>query len=224
MSGGWCRANRPRSSPSVGPDMRPEWNDKRLIDYVAQALSDLSGSIISVPATGPNDAAAIAILNARHDQERKATLAKYELAKSPFESNPVYKTVTWEETESECIALAEKGNYKPLFYLLLSPAARSALKESTWHLIVGIGTGKHKRPKKPPKQTNAERFNRNPVHQAAYLAPVVMRMLSSWFPEQKESVIKGRAIEIVADIKSVRESTLIEYLRRPKRDRHRLSD
>jgi hypothetical protein len=57
--------------------MHPEWNDERLIDYVAQALTDLShgGSIISVPATGPNDAAAIAILNERRDQERKARLA-----------------------------------------------------------------------------------------------------------------------------------------------------
>jgi hypothetical protein len=131
------------------------------------------------------------------------------------------------ETESECVALAEKGNYKPLFYLLLSPAARSALKESTWRLIVDIGAGKHKRPKKPPKQTNAqtnaERFNRNPVHQAAYLVPVVMRMLSSWFPEQKESVIKGRAIEIVADITSVRESTTADGARRSQkqhRSRH----
>jgi hypothetical protein len=209
--------------------MHPDWNDKRaLIDYVAQALTDLSGggSIISVAATGPNDAAAHAVLNERRDQERKATLAKYGLAKSPFESNPVYKTATWEETESECIALAEKGNYKRLFYLLLSPAARSALKESTWRLIVDIGTGKHKRPKNAPKLTDAERFNSRDdgrTHRAAYLAPVVMRVLRAWHPEQKRNAIKARATEIVVDIMSIDKSTLNDYLRRPKRDRRRLS-
>ena len=100
------------------------------------------------------------------------------------------------------------------------------MKESTWRLIVDIGTGKHKRPKNAPKLTDAERFNSRDdgrTHRAAYLAPVVMRVLRAWHPEQKRNAIKARATEIVVDIMSIDKSTLNDYLRRPKRDRRRLS-
>jgi hypothetical protein len=229
-------------------------DEKAQIAAVGEALLDLSyaaGSIRSVPATGPADIAAIKELNKRRDQKREAVLAKYELAEWPFMPSrkeilkalglpetasdeemrkaiadlpPDPDSSTWEELESERVSMAKNGNYNPLLNLLRSPIARATLKESTWHLIADVGIGKHKRPKRRPKLTDAQRFNRNRGHRAAYLVPVIMRMLRAWYPDQKESAIKERAITIAAAITSVQESTLINHLRRPKHDPHRLSD
>ena len=140
--------------------MRPAWNDEEaLIDYVVQAILDLSRGgdpIPPVKATGPTDAAAHAVLNERRDHQRKAVLDKYGLTESPFRSEP--KLIGWDELESELVPIAESGNYAPLFRLLRIPAARAALKESTWQLIVAIGSRQHK-PKGRRRQTKAERFN-----------------------------------------------------------------
>jgi hypothetical protein len=195
--------------------MRPDWNNKRaLVEYVVQLIADL-GQHIDVPATGSTDAVAIALVAAR----RQAVLVKYGLTKSPFESATRFSS--WVELESELVPIAESGNYPPLFRLLVFPDARAAFKESTWRLISEIGTGRHKRPAHASRQTDAERFNRYRVHQAAYLIPVTMRMLRVWYPAQKDHAIKKRAIEIVANIYQIRDSTLIEHMRRPTEGRRR---
>jgi hypothetical protein len=204
--------------------MPPGWNDTReLIAYVEQALVDLGsgGSILSEPATGPEDMATIVRLEERRSQERKAVLAKYGLIESPFQSDPQY--ATWKELEGELVPIAKSGNYAPLFRLLQIPAARAELDESTWGLLSDIGAGRYKRSKRRRQLTDAERFNKYRVHQATYLVPVITRMLRVWYPKRKRRVIKARAIEVtVAIVTEVRESTLTDQLRRGKRDRRRL--
>ena len=209
--------------------MRPAWNDEEaLIDYVVQAILDLSRGgdpIPPVKATGPTDAAAHAVLNERRDHQRKAVLDKYGLTESPFRSEP--KLIGWDELESELVPIAESGNYAPLFRLLRIPAARAALKESTWQLIVAIGSRQHK-PKGRRRQTKAERFNSRDsgrIHRAEYLVSIIYRLLSAWYPKQTEADHRDQALKIAAAIHGIKsDETLRTHLKRPKGDRHRLVD
>ncbi len=194
----------------------PAWNDEReLIGYVVQAITDLTSWGTVVPAHGPTNVAAHAVLATRHDEQRKATLAKYGLSRSPFRSVPQYSEA---DLEAEAVALGKRGNYLRLAIL---DRIRWPFRLSTAQLIADIKAGRHKRTHRPPL-TDAQRFNQTPIHQAAYLYPIVVRMLAEWYPAQPIGTINERAMAIVVDIKQVSSETLRIYLRRSKRDRRRL--
>lgn len=74
-----------------------------------------------------------------------------------------------------------------------------------------------------PPMTEQQRRARYPVHDAAALALKIEAWLRESYPDQPAGEIRDLAIEVAARRKGVAEQTIINHLRRSKRDRHRIS-
>jgi hypothetical protein len=198
----------------------PAWkDDTALVDYVNEAITALlsdpgiSGAEYEVPAI-PRSIAADWLVKAMEYKPVKFGLETYRFI------------------ESEAVDAAIKGgNYKPLAWLLdpknplnnqrMEPALRSTLAPTTLALIADIVSGRRKRPKRRPRQTERERRVNNPIHDAADEVPGVEGMLRKWYPDQTAKDVYDRALYVVASRHRVNLEALNTYLERSKGDHRR---
>jgi hypothetical protein len=105
------------------------------------------------------------------------------------------------------------------------------LSPSTWSLIAQFLTGERSlrtgrlkgergRPTLSPEKRRAE----SPVHDAAEEVDAIRAILRRlYYPDQSSSQIRDRAMEITAQRNGVELDTLVNYLKRPRKDRRRLT-
>jgi hypothetical protein len=128
-----------------------------------------------------------------------------------------------------------KSNVKTLSPSELRPIAQSlrvkTLRLSTWNLIAqfltgerNLRTGRLRGEPGRPTMSLEERRAESPVHDAAeefHAIRAILRRL--YYPKQSSSQIRARAMEIAAQRNRVELDTLVNYLKRPRKDRRRLT-
>jgi hypothetical protein len=145
-------------------------------------------------------------------------------------------------SEWEAVEAAMCGDVEPLAMLLrpfsgellglpdeVNPAIKR-LSPDAWEIIVQFltgernpKTGKLRGERGPRKKSAEERRAESPVHGAAAEVDTIRAILRRSYPDQHNSQIRDRAIEIAAQRNGVEASTLAKYLRRPRKDRRRLT-
>jgi hypothetical protein len=143
--------------------------------------------------------------------------------------------------EQEAVEAAMRGDVEPLANLLrpfagvfglpdeVNPAIKQ-LSPATWAIIVQFLTGERKLrtgrlgggPGRPTMSLE-ERRAESPVHDAAEEVDAIRAILRRSYPDQHSRQIRERAMEIAAQRKGVELDTLVNYLKRPKKDRRRLT-
>jgi hypothetical protein len=104
------------------------------------------------------------------------------------------------------------------------------LRPSTWAIIVQFLTGERNRrtgrlrgePGRPTMSLE-ERRAESPVHDAAEEVDAIRAILRRLYRDQDSSQIRNRAMEIAAQRNRVELDTPVNYLKRPRKDRRRLT-
>jgi hypothetical protein len=136
--------------------------------------------------------------------------------------------------ENEAVAAArQRGDFAPLAELLrswhplnnITPAIRSSLAPDTYDLLADILTGQHKppRPRGRRKESELERRERNPIHDAAGEVVPIKRMLLAWYPRPQYTRHHNQALLVVERRYGLKTGALANYLNRSKKDQRRLS-
>lgn len=104
------------------------------------------------------------------------------------------------------------------------------LSPSTWSLIAqfltgerSLRTGRLRGEPGRPTMSLEERRAESPVHDAAEELDAIRAILRRLYRDQDSSQIRDRAMEIAAQRNGVKLDTLVNYLKRPRKDRRRLT-
>jgi hypothetical protein len=73
-----------------------------------------------------------------------------------------------------------------------------------------------------PRMSDAERRKASPVHDAADEVAPIIAVLARLYPERAPAEVRRRAIEVAAARRGVDPETLLRYVSRARKDRHRI--